>query len=112
MRIKAGYLDAHNTTYGFQPTAIVHSLPQVSFIWAMLLFAIQGFWIAFSDLPTGLLLPVIIPVAVVLAITSLGIWIALHPREKIVQDTPASSPVPPSIPTSEKGHQPTVEAMV
>jgi hypothetical protein len=108
----AGYLDARNTSYGFQPTAIVHSLPHASFIWALVLFTIQGFWMTFSDLPAGLLLPVAIPIAVVLAVTSLGIWVALHPREKFVQDKTVSAPVPLPIPTSEKGQQSTVEAMV
>jgi hypothetical protein len=65
----------------------------------------------FSDLPTGLLLPVIIPVAIVLVVASLGIWIALHPREKVHQDTTEPAALPPPISTVVKD-QPAVEAMV
>ncbi|KAH9031469.1 hypothetical protein EDB84DRAFT_1578763 [Lactarius hengduanensis] len=40
-------LDDLVTSYGFQPVAIVHSLPQALFVWALLLFAIQYFWMTF-----------------------------------------------------------------
>jgi hypothetical protein len=105
-------LDVHNTSYGFQPTAIVHSLPQALFVWALILFAIQGFWMAFAGLPTALILPITIPVVVVLTVTSVAIWIALHPREKTpsLQDTEVSIPVPP--PSTLGKDQPKVEAMV
>ncbi|KAI0301651.1 hypothetical protein B0F90DRAFT_325266 [Multifurca ochricompacta] len=93
----AAYLDDRNTTYGFLPTAIVHSLPHASFVWALLLFAIQGFWMAFADLPSAALLPVVIPVSVSLVVASLGIWKALHPRLKSFEDTVLSEPIPPLI---------------
>jgi len=107
----AGYLDARNTSYGFQPTAIVHSLPHASFIWALLLFAIQGFWMTFSGLPTEIFLPVVIPVAVVLVVACMGIWIALHPREKPFGDATVLASVPTPDSSSEKD-QTTVEAIV
>jgi len=47
-------LDTRNTSYGFEPTAIVHSLPQ-AFVWAFLLFSIQGFWMTFGNLPLRIL---------------------------------------------------------
>jgi apolipoprotein N-acyltransferase len=105
------YLDARNTSYGFQPTAIVYSLPHASFIWAMLLFAIQGFWMTFSGLPMRVFLPVIIPVAVVLSVACLGIWIALHPRKKISEEATVPASVPPPVSFLEKD-QATVEAIV
>ena len=71
--IKAAYLGAHNTSYGFQLTAIAHSLPHASFIWALLLFTMQGLWMTISDLPTRIFLPVAIPVAVVLVVACLRI---------------------------------------
>jgi hypothetical protein len=112
-RIKAAYLDVRNKSYGFQPTAIVHSIPHALFVWASLLFAIQGFWMAFADLPTGLILPITIPIIVVLTATGVAIWIVLHPREKTqsLQDTTVSIPVPPPSSTLGKD-QPKVEAMV
>jgi len=92
----AAYLDARDTTYGFQPTAIVHSIPQASFIWAFLLFAIQGFWMAFGDLPRRILLPTVISVAVVLGLVCIAVWVALNPRVKFqeVPEAPLPSPVP------------------
>jgi hypothetical protein len=41
---------------------MVHSLPQVAFIWASLLFTLQGFGLVFGDLPTGILLRTVIPI--------------------------------------------------
>ncbi|KAH9980387.1 hypothetical protein BGW80DRAFT_1275493, partial [Lactifluus volemus] len=74
--------------YGFQPTAIVHSIPYALFVWALLLFAIQA--------------------------TGVAIWIVLHPREKTpsLQDTTVSIPVPPPSSTLGKDQQAKVEAMV
>ncbi|KAI9458604.1 hypothetical protein BJY52DRAFT_1186742 [Lactarius psammicola] len=54
------------TCYGFQPIAIVHSLPQALFVWALLLFAIQHYWMAFAGLPLTFLLSASLPVAAVL----------------------------------------------
>lgn len=94
----AAYLDARNTSYGFQPTAVVHSLPQAIFVWASLLFTIQGFCfcLAIGDIPGTILWPIMIPVAVVLIVASFGFWVALHPREKSFEEeaTPTSPPTP------------------
>jgi hypothetical protein len=90
----AAYLDTHNTSYGFEPTAIVHSLPLATFVWAFFLFAIQGFWMTFGDLPVRILLPTIISVAVVLALVCFGVYVALHPREKPFEATPFPASVP------------------
>jgi len=99
----ATYLDSHNTTYGFQPTAIVHSIPQAAFAWASFLFVIQGFWITFGDIPRTILLPIIIPVAFVLLIACFGIWVALHPRGKPFEEASEALRVPsPALPTDQK----------
>ena len=85
---KAAYLDTRNTSYGFEPTAIVHSLPQASFIWAFFLFAIQGFWMTFGTLPAHIFVPTISYVGAVLVLACCGVWVALHPREKSHEETP------------------------
>ncbi|KAI0296417.1 hypothetical protein BC826DRAFT_233441 [Russula brevipes] len=90
----AAYLDIRNTSYGFQPTAMVHSLPQVAFIWASFLFTVQGFYLTIGDLPLTLLLHATIPIAIVLAIACYGIWVALHPRERPFRDVPLPEPAP------------------
>jgi NhaP-type Na+/H+ or K+/H+ antiporter len=95
---KAAYLDTHNTSHGFQPTAMVHSLPQAGFVWASLLFTIQGFCMTFSDIPGTILWRIIIPVAVVLIVAFWGIWVALHPREKSFEE---DMPTPPQTPLTE-----------
>jgi len=84
----AAYLDTHNTSYGFEPTAIVHSVPQASFVYAFILFTIQGFWMTFGGLPLRIFVPTIISVGVVLALACFGVWMALHPREKVYEGTP------------------------
>jgi len=99
----AAYLDSRSTTYGFQPTAIVHSIPQAAFVWASFLFVIQGFWMTFGDLPGRILLPTIIPVAVVLIIACFGIWVALHSRGKPQEEGPESPPASSSaLPADQK----------
>ena len=110
---KAAYLDTRDTTYGFEPTAIVHSIPQALFVWAFFLFAIQGFWMAFGDLPQRILLPTIISVAVVLGLVCFGVWMVLNPREKTFggSETPLPAPVPLDISIDSKD-LPTVDGMV
>jgi hypothetical protein len=81
-------LDTRNTSYGFEPTAIVHSLPLASFVWAFFLFAMQGFWMTFGTLPLRVLFPTMISVAVVLGLVCVGVWVALHPKEKPYVETP------------------------
>jgi hypothetical protein len=88
------YLDDRNTkSYGFQPIAIVHSLPQALFIWALLLFATQGFWfwVTFAGLSPYSLLSTLFPIAVVCAC----IRRVLHPRQKPFEGSMLSAPVPP-----------------
>ena len=100
------YLDDRNTkSYGFQPTAIVHSLPKALFVWALLLFAIQVFWMTFSGLSPLLLLSTLFPIAAVLVVVCACIWKALHPRQK-----PFEGPML-SVPEDQKGHH-SVEVMV
>jgi hypothetical protein len=96
--IGAAYLDARNTTYGFEPTAIVHSIPQAAFIWAFFLFTIQGFWMAFGDLPQRIVLPTIISVAVVLGLVGTAVWKALNPREKSFGPVDSEASEPASVP--------------
>jgi len=57
----------------------------------------------FGDLPGRMLLPTIIPVAVVLIIASFGIWVALHSRGKPLEEVPDSPPAPSSaLPVDQK----------
>jgi len=84
--LEAAYLDIRrNTSYGFQPTAMVHSLPHVASIWASFLFTIQGFWSTLGDLPVILLLHATIPIAIVLAIACYGILGSPSPTRKTLQ---------------------------
>ena len=107
------YLDDRNTNnYGFQPIAIVHSLPQALFVWALLLFLIQGFRITFIDLSLALLLSTLLPIAAVLIMASVGIWIALHPRQRTSEDTMLPPPMPPLIPAEGLKEHPTADNMV
>ncbi|KAH9165129.1 hypothetical protein EDB89DRAFT_340249 [Lactarius sanguifluus] len=78
----AMYLDDRNTSYGFQPISIVHSLPQALFTWAFLLLAIQCLWMTFADLPSHLLLSTLVPVGAVLVVMCAFLWRALRPRQK------------------------------
>jgi len=103
--IKAVYLDARNTSYGLQPTAIVHSLPQAAFVWASLLFTIQGFCLTFGDIPGTILWRIMIPVAVAMSVASFGIWVALHPREKSCEEE--AMPTTPQTPLTDVKELPT-----
>jgi len=107
----AVYLDDRNTeNYGFQPIAIVHSLPKALFVWALLLCAIQGFWATFAGLSPYLPLTALFPVAGV----CVCIWRALHPCQKL-EPFKGSPPIPPPTPPipaeDQKGHD-TAELMV
>ena len=83
-------------SHGFDPTAIVHSLAQASFVWAFFLFAIQGFWMTFGDFPLRIVLPIIISVAVMFVVMCFGVWVALQlqPREEPFEETQLPAPVP------------------
>jgi hypothetical protein len=79
-----------NAGYRFRQIAIVHSLPQALFTWALLLFAMQSFWLTFAHFPFPMLSATFLPVATVLVVACGGIWKALHPRPKNFEDaTPA-----------------------
>jgi hypothetical protein len=75
-------------------------MPQASFVWAFFLFAIQGFWMAFGDLPQRVFLPAMISVAVVLGLVCTAVWIVLNPRERTYGPGPgdAESPLPTPVP--------------
>jgi hypothetical protein len=94
LTFEAMYLDERNTSYGFQPIAIVHSLPQTLFAWAFLLLAMQGFWITFSDLSLPLILASFLPVAAGLTVACVGIWKAVRPPQKSIK----GPSLPPLIP--------------
>jgi hypothetical protein len=61
------------------------------------LFLIQVLWLAFSYLSFTSLLSTLIPVTAVLVIASVGIWLALHPRQKTPEDAKLPPPIPPLI---------------
>jgi len=46
--ISAVHLDDLIASYNFQLISVVHSSPQALFIWALLLCAVQHFWMAFA----------------------------------------------------------------
>ena len=48
--IQAVYLGGWVAGYGFQPIAMVHSLPQALFVWALILFTIQHFLMGFFNI--------------------------------------------------------------
>lgn len=103
----AVYLDDRNASYGFQPIAIVHSLPQALFVWALLLLLIQGSWMIFVDLSPTLLLSTLLPTSAVLILVCVGIWIALRPRQKTSEDIMLPPPISPLNPVvDQKGHTP------
>ncbi|KAI9438660.1 hypothetical protein H4582DRAFT_1950065 [Lactarius indigo] len=106
------YLKHWNTCYGFQPIAIVHSLPRALFVWALLLFSMQGFWMAFADLPLTPLISTLLPVAVILVVVGLGIWFIVHPRPEPINGAMLPPTIPPSNTTVEQRERPTVESMV
>jgi len=107
------YLDDRDTThYGFQPIAIVYSLPKVLFVWASLMFTIQGFWMTFAGLSPTLLLSTLLPISAVLVMICIGIWKALHPRQKPFEDPMLLAPIPPPIPAQDQKEHPTAEFIV
>jgi hypothetical protein len=115
--IAAVYLDDRNTkSCGFQPIAIVHSLPQAFFAWALLLFLIQVFWMAFIDISLTSLLSTLIPITAILVMTSVGIFLALYPRQKHIEDTMPppliSPPISPLIPIEDQKEHLAPDAMV
>jgi len=109
----AVYLDDRKTkSCGFQPIAIVHSLPKALFVWALLLFAVQGFWMTFAGLTPHILIATLLPIAAVLVAVCACIWRALHPRQKPFEGPILSAPVPPPIPAEDQKEHHTAELMV
>ena len=111
------YLDDRNTkSCGFQPIAIVYSLPQAFVVWALLLFLIQVFWMAFINVSLTSLLSTLIPITAILVLGSVGIFMALYPRQKHVEDTmpppPISPPTSPLIHTEDQKEHPAPDDMV
>lgn len=107
------YLDDRNTkSCGFQPIAIVHSLPKALFVWALVLFAIQGFWMTFAGLTPYILMATVFPIAAVLLAVCACIWRALHPHQKPFEGPILSAPVPHPIPAEDQKEHHTAELMV
>jgi hypothetical protein len=103
------YLDNRNTKdYGFLPIAIVYSLPQALFVWALLLFAFRGFWVTFAGLSSYFLLSTLFLIAVV----CVCMWRVLHPRQKPLEGSMLSAPVPPPILAESQKEHHTAELMV
>ncbi|KAH8987895.1 hypothetical protein EDB92DRAFT_1874834 [Lactarius akahatsu] len=99
-------LDNSNASYlshgRFRPIAIIHSLPQAMFTWALFLFAMQGFWMIFASLPLPMLLATFLSVATALVVPCGGIWKALHPRPKTFQNPAQPVPIPSLIPAVDQ----------
>ncbi|KAH9044164.1 hypothetical protein EDB84DRAFT_1470434 [Lactarius hengduanensis] len=106
------YLKDRNTGYGFQPIAVVHSLPQALFVWALLLFSMQGFWMAFANLPPTSLLLTLVLVAAILTLTCLVIWLVVRQLPEPIEDAMLRTGTPPLDPGAEHNERPTAESMV
>ncbi|KAF8262315.1 hypothetical protein EI94DRAFT_1743976 [Lactarius quietus] len=74
-------LNKPDTSYLCRQTAMVHSLPEALITWALLLFAMQSFWMTFAHFP----LP-------------MSIRKVLRPCSKAFEDAPKPVPVPSLIP--------------
>jgi hypothetical protein len=84
----------------------------VLFVWALLLLSMQGFWMDFSDLPLALLLSTLLPVAALMVVVGLGIWLIVHPCLDPIEDATLPPTIPLSNPAVEQNERPTVESMV
>jgi hypothetical protein len=110
---QAVYLDDRNTkSCGFQPIAIVHSLPKALFVWTLLMFTIQGFWMTFASLFPLLPLSTLFPIAAVLVVVCVTIWKVLHPRQKPFESPMLSASAPPPFLAEDQKEHHTVEVMV
>lgn len=72
----------------------------------------QGLWIAFADLSLILFLSTFLPVAAILAVVWLGIWLVVRPRPEPIDDTMLRAGIPPTGPGAEQKERPTAEIMV
>ncbi len=66
----------------------------------------------FSDLPLTPLLSTLLPVAAILIVVGLGIWLISHPHPEPIEDAMLPPTIPPSNPAVEQKERPTVESMV
>jgi hypothetical protein len=87
-------LDNPSTSYRFRRIAMVHSLPNAFFTWALLLFAMQSFGMTFSKFPLPMFHAILLPVAALLVFACKGIWKALHPRSKSPEGATQPIPIP------------------
>ncbi|KAI9458592.1 hypothetical protein BJY52DRAFT_412960 [Lactarius psammicola] len=106
------YLKDWNTSYGLQPIAIIHSLPQALLVWALLLFSMQGLWMVFADLPLTPLLCTLLPVVAILVVVGLGIWLIVHPGPEPFEGAMLPPAISPSNIAAEQKERPTAETMV
>ena len=65
----------------------------------------------FSDLPLTVLLSTLLPVASIMVVVGLGIWLIVHPRPEPIGDVMLPPAIPSNLPVAQKKH-PTVESMV
>ena len=72
----------------------------------------QGLWIAFADLSLILFLSTFLPVAAILAVVWLGIWLVVRPRPEPIDIAVVRAGIAPSDPEVEQKWRPTVESMV
>jgi ABC-type microcin C transport system permease subunit YejB len=86
--------DGRGAKYDVQSTAIAQCLPQALFAWALLLLAIQGFWITFADLPLPLSLATFLPVATMFVTVFVGIRKAVYPQQEVFKNPALALPTP------------------
>lgn len=67
---------------------------------------------AFIYLTLTSLLSTLIPITAVMAMASVGVWLALHPCQKTSEDAISPPPIPPLIPAEDRKEYPAPEAMV
>jgi hypothetical protein len=72
----------------------------------------QGFWMDFSNLPPTLLLSTFLPVAAIMVVVGLGIWLIVHPGLEPIEDAMLPPTIPVSNPAVEQKERPTAESMV
>jgi len=72
----------------------------------------QGFWMAFADLPLTSLLLTLILVAAILVVVCLVIWLVVRQRPEPIEDAVLRAGIPPSDPGAEQKELSTAEIMV
>ncbi len=66
----------------------------------------------FADLPLTPLLSTLLPVAAILVLVGLGIWLIVHPRPEPIEGAMLLPTITPSNTAVEQKEHPTVESMV